>query len=148
MIKILIALILSMFLFGCAVERAQIAEDAQHNMIGFSKEQVLSCMGPPGNRMAEGKTEVWSYGSGDGRTTAVGYANSNTTATVTGTGNYATGQASSSGSAIAIASRRYCLVNVVMTEGHVSRISYSGPTGGLLTAGEQCAYAIRNCVQQ
>lgn len=43
--------------------------------------------------------------------------------------------------------RRHCTVNVAMTNGIVSRINYSGPTGGILTAGEQCAFAIQNCVQ-
>jgi hypothetical protein len=42
--------------------------------VGLSKEQVLACMGPPANRMAEGATEVWSYNSGDGHTTTVANA--------------------------------------------------------------------------
>jgi hypothetical protein len=56
---------------GCAVQRAMVAQDAQGKLVGLSKEQVLACMGPPANRMAEGATEVWSYASGDGRTTTV-----------------------------------------------------------------------------
>ena len=30
---------------GCAVQRAQVAQDAQGKMIGLTKEQVLACMG-------------------------------------------------------------------------------------------------------
>jgi hypothetical protein len=37
-------------------------------------------------------------------------------------------------------------VNVTMTQGRVSRINYVGPTGGLLSAGEQCAFAVQNAL--
>jgi len=40
----------------------------------------------------------------------------------------------------------YGTVSVVMVLGRVSQVSYSGPTGGLLTGGEQCAFAVQNCV--
>jgi hypothetical protein len=40
---------------------------------------------------------------------------------------------------------RYCNVSVVMADGRVSRINYTGPTGGALTGGEQCAFAVQNC---
>jgi outer membrane protein assembly factor BamE (lipoprotein component of BamABCDE complex) len=53
-------------LAGCAVQRAQVAQDARARMVGMSKEQVLGCMGPPGTKAAEGQTEVWSYASGNG----------------------------------------------------------------------------------
>jgi hypothetical protein len=55
---------------GCAVQRAQIAQDARSQMVGLSKEQVLICMGPPANKAAEGATDVWSYASGNGMTVA------------------------------------------------------------------------------
>jgi hypothetical protein len=31
--------------------------------------------------------------------------------------------------------------------GAVSAVNYQGPTGGLITAGEQCAYAVEPCVK-
>jgi hypothetical protein len=34
-----------------------------------------------------------------------------------------------------------------MMNGRVNRVNYVGPTGGLLTPGEQCAYAVQACVQ-
>ena len=99
-------------------------------MIGLTKEQVLACMGPPGNQAAVGATEVWSYGSGNGQTvTAV--SGSQFGATAVGG---------------AVSSRRFCTVNVNLTNGVVSNVNYLGPTGGLLTAGEQCAFAVQNCV--
>jgi hypothetical protein len=93
-------------------------------MIGFTKEQTLACMGPPANKGVEGATEVWSYPSGNGMTV----------------GTY--------GSGIATASGRFCTVNLTMTAGRISQVNYLGPTGGLLTAGEQCAFALQNCIKQ
>lgn len=94
-------------------------------MVGLSKEQVLACMGPPMNKAAEGATEVWSYESGNGMQIA----------SVSGN-RY---------SATAISSQRFCKINVVMNGGAVSAVNYSGPTGGLLSGGEQCAYAVQAC---
>ncbi len=120
------------FLFsiaGCSAarERAIVAQDAQTKMVGLSKEQVLSCMGVPAAKAAEGQTEVWTYNSGNGRAVGVALSGSETT--------------------FATSSRRYCIVSIVMTAGKVSRVNYAGPTGGLITGGEQCAFAVQNCVQ-
>lgn len=129
--RILGVLILATCLTACAVQRAQLASDAQTEMIGLSKEQVLACMGPPANKATEGTTEVWSYASGNGQTTVSTFGTA-------GRG-YATG--------FGVAEQRFCTINVTMTGGRVSRLNYVGPTGGLLTAGEQCAFALQNCVQ-
>jgi hypothetical protein len=45
-----------------------------NKMIGFSKERVLACMGPPTKQATVGATEVWSYESGD-NFTAASYGN-------------------------------------------------------------------------
>jgi hypothetical protein len=82
----------------------------------------LSCMGPPLQKAAEGQTEVWSYMSGDDRRT-VAYGNG-----------------------FAVGRSRSCNIGVVMVSGRVSQVNYAGPTGGLLTGGEQCAFAVQNCV--
>lgn len=117
---------------GCALERAQIAQDARAQMVGMSKEQVLACMGPPANKLAEGATEVWAYNSGNGMTIGSSSANIITSSFIT---------------ADSVETRRFCTVNIVMQDGRVSRLNYTGPTGGLLTAGEQCAFAVQNCVR-
>jgi len=119
---------LALVLQGCALQRAEIAQDARSQMVGMTKEQVLSCMGPPANKAAEGATEVWSYDSGNGMQVA----------DISGD-RY---------SATAVSTRRFCKINVVMTAGAVSAVNYTGPTGGLLTAGEQCAYAVNACVKR
>jgi hypothetical protein len=105
-------------LCGCAIQRAQIAQDAQANMIGMPKEQVLICMGPPANRATEGQTEVWAYNSGATFTVSDGNG-----------------------------STRFCNINITMSAGRVSDVSYHGPTGGLLSRGEQCAYAVDRCAK-
>jgi uncharacterized protein (DUF2147 family) len=76
---------------GCAIERAQVAHDAQSKMIGLSKEQVLSCMGVPAARAAEGATEVWSYNSGNDHTTIAGFGQSVTNASAAGGRGFASG---------------------------------------------------------
>lgn len=136
-------LILAIALCGCAVQRAVIANQAQDKMIGLSKEQVLACMGPPVTKAAEGATEVWSYNSGNDHTSVSTFGNSTTNANVYGGRGYASGSATTNSSGFGVASRRYCTVNVTMVDGRVSRLNYVGPTGGLLTGGEQCASPYR-----
>lgn len=136
---------------GCAVQRAVVAQGAQEKMVGISREQVLTCMGPPATKAAEGTKEVWSYGSGNDRTTTTGIGYAQTNGSISGErrGNQfsATGEATTTSLATVNSSRRYCTINVVMTDGRVARLNYAGPTGGILTGGEQCAFAIQNCVQ-
>ncbi|MHC2535998.1 hypothetical protein ACVJMY_005567 [Bradyrhizobium diazoefficiens] len=124
--RVLGVVALAAALCGCAIQRAQVAQDARAQMVGMSKEQVLACMGPPANKAAEGQTEVWSYNSGDGTVVASGSA--------------------SYGSFSGRSSQRFCHINVVMSGGAVAAVNYQGPTGGLITAGEQCAYAVDACV--
>jgi outer membrane protein assembly factor BamE (lipoprotein component of BamABCDE complex) len=81
--RVVIVVVLGTTLAGCAIQRAQVAQDARAQMVGMSKEQVLTCMGPPGTKAAEGATEVWSYASGDGHTQTFGTATANTTAEAT-----------------------------------------------------------------
>jgi outer membrane protein assembly factor BamE (lipoprotein component of BamABCDE complex) len=52
--RILGIVALSAALGGCAIQRAQIAQDARAQMVGMSREQVLVRMGPPANKAAEG----------------------------------------------------------------------------------------------
>ena len=112
-----------MALAGCALERAQLAQDAQSKMIGLTKESVLACMGIPASKAQEGVTEVWSYNSGNNHVEAVAFRG------------------------VAAAESHYCVINVVMSGGKVSKVNYSGPTGGLITGGEQCAFAVQNCAR-
>jgi outer membrane protein assembly factor BamE (lipoprotein component of BamABCDE complex) len=122
------AVVLGLALGGCAIQRAEIAQDARVQMVGMSKEQVLACMGAPATKAAEGKTEVWGFNSGNGMTVV----------------DASYGRYGSS----AVASSRFCNINIVFASGQVATVNYAGPTGGLLTAGEQCAYAVNACVKR
>lgn len=141
-------ILLAITISGCAMQRAQVASDARAQMVGLSREKVLGCMGPPANKAAEGGTEVWSYPSGNNHRATFATASSSTTADATRYGNTVSGSASTVGSGVAVSTSRYCVVQVVMTGGAVSRVNYQGPTGGILSAGEQCAFAVQNCVKQ
>ncbi len=134
-------------LASCAVQRAQVAQEAQDKMIGLRKDQVLACMGIPANKASEGATEVWSYNSGNGAVVASTFGSSTTNLAVNSGPGYATGNANTFGSGVGVSSRRFCTVNVVMTDGVVTKVNYAGPTGGLLTSGEQCAFAVQNCAK-
>jgi hypothetical protein len=123
---------------SCAVIRAKEANEAQSTMVGMSKEQILACMGIPVAKAVEGSTEVWSYNSGNGQTVGFGTSSAN----VTAGRNYAYG----TGFGTMVTERRFCTVNVTMVNNRVDRINYVGPTGGLITQGEQCAFAIENCI--
>ncbi|WKW49793.1 hypothetical protein [Rhodomicrobium lacus] len=140
--KIFLSLLATAILSGCAAQRAVVAQDAQTRMIGLSKEQVLTCMGAPAAKNAEAETEVWTYNTGNGHTSVATFSNVAASATSVGNTVYGSGF----GNSLGVASTRYCIVNVVMTGGRVSRVNYSGPTGGLITSGEQCAFAVQNCM--
>jgi outer membrane protein assembly factor BamE (lipoprotein component of BamABCDE complex) len=43
--------------------------------------------------------------------------------------------------------QRYCTINVNINKSRVTALNYLGPTGGLLDQGEQCGFALQNCVQ-
>jgi hypothetical protein len=75
--------------------------------------------GAPPQRAAAGTTEVWSYPSG-GDTSSIGFAGTS------------------------YSFHRYCVVDIVMIDGRVTAVNYSGRIGGF---GEQCAFAVRNCVR-
>jgi len=125
--RILVTMALGAMLAGCAIQRAQVAQDARVQMVGMSKEQVLVCMGPPASKATEGLSEVWGYNSGDGTVVASGSV--------------------SGGSFSGVSSSRFCRINLVFSGAAVTTVNYQGPTGGLITAGEQCAYAVDACVK-
>jgi hypothetical protein len=138
--RVVIALSVALVISGCAIQRAQMAGDAKVKMIGKTKEQVLACMGVPTTKAVEGTTEVWSYNSGNGQTVGFGTSSAN----VFGSRGYASGY----GTSTVVTEQRFCTVNVTMVNGSVDRLNYVGPTGGLLTQGEQCAFVLQNCLQQ
>ena len=112
-------LFMSLILESCAVNRAMDASQAKTDLIGMSKDQILSCMGAPVREKGTESVEVWSYDSG-------------------GSAVHSSGRTA----------QRYCIVDIVFSRGYVANLNYIGPTGGLLTGDEQCAYAIENCLAE
>jgi hypothetical protein len=143
--KTMLAILAAGLVAGCAVQRAIVANETREKMVGLSREQVLACMGPPANKAAAGSTEVWSYNSGNGYQATFATASANSTGQAYRAGSTVYGTANSFGSGSSVSTRRWCTVNVTMIEGRVSRVNYVGPTGGLITEGEQCAFAVQAC---
>jgi hypothetical protein len=114
---------------ACGIQRSERAEVAQTQLVGMTKEKILSCMGPPQRSAAVGATEVWTYGSGG---QSVGVASA-----VSG---------SNVASAVGVSAFRYCVVDVVMRNDVVERVNYSGRAGGLLSPHAECSYAVENCL--
>jgi hypothetical protein len=94
---------------GCAVQRAEVAHNAQVQMVGLSKEKVLACMGVPANKMTVGATEVWAYSSGNGETVGSVFGSG-------GNGFF---------SCLGVSTQRFCNVSIVMTNDVVSHVNYS-----------------------
>lgn len=135
--KKIVILLLTVVIAGCATSsklmRTRTASRAKTEMIGMSQQDVLACMGPPERSAAIGSQEVWSYTSGGDIET---YSSVRTSR-----------RDRSEASTVASTSRaRYCKVDVIMNDGVVSSLNYRGRTGGLLTGGEQCAFAVSSCV--
>ncbi len=127
----LIALGCTALLIGCSSQMADDAAAAKTKMPGMSKEDVLACMGPPKQKAHTGKTEVWSYASGNGHTN--GYGNSY----------------KFSGDTVSYASRdkSACTVNIVMQDEHVTAVHYNGPRSSMFSPDDQCGYAVEHCAR-
>jgi hypothetical protein len=110
---------------GRAAESDQIA---QQRMIGLSKKHVRACLGAPDRRARIGSTDIWAYRSGSAEVVGLFLASG-----VNGTASW-------------FAHDPRCAVIVIMTHSRVSQIAYSAPDGGPLPLGEQCAFAVENCV--
>lgn len=129
--RVLVLSLMAASLSACAFERAETAAQAKRRMLGMPMEQVLACMGPPRQKSVLNNTEVWIFGSGNGRTSTQAYTHRER------------------GDAFGLAEREksFCTVNVVMRSGVVSAVHYNGPRGGWLTPDEQCAYAVEHCAE-
>ena len=129
---LLLSTALILTLAACTnLQRADDAATAKTRMIGMSREEVLSCMGVPKKKAAEGTTEVWSYLSTSGHGESTGAAYKPTGYAVTSSEH----------------DHSFCTVNIVMKDGAVKAVHYNGPTSSsLFSKDDQCGYAIANCV--
>ena len=128
-LPILVALPLFLALTECEAGQPEVDQIAQQSMIGLAKKKILACMGAPAKRVRIGSTEIWTYPSGylwtEGPAWAIGL----------------------NLGAPPFGPRGLCNVKVVTTNARVSQVIYSGPDGGDLPLGQQCIFAVENCVQ-
>jgi hypothetical protein len=122
--------LLSLTLAGCAGQNLIQLQDSKRQLVGFSDEKILACMGKPQGRFTFNGIEVWQYNSNVGREPA---------------GEAANPQAMSAGAPVK--GKRYCIVNIAMNNRAVQSVSYTGLTG-VLPEDEQCASAVKACLPQ
>ena len=120
--------LLAVLLTSCGPIQSAQVEDQINGMVGFSKEHVLSCMGPPSSTSEVAATEVWSYSTlGPIRSAAV----------VSGDQRFAVGTVSTS--------QDYCVVNLTIRDGAVVAASYRSH-GRPLSPSLPCYYMLHACV--
>jgi hypothetical protein len=125
--KVLIIAIL--MLSSCAIQRANISNEAKTEMIGMSKSDLLMCAGVPSREYKDNGVEFLSYDSGGD---SIGGAIANNT----------------TNTAIFAKKRKYCIATFAIEDNKIVKINYQGRTGGLLTAGEQCAFVVEGCIKK
>jgi hypothetical protein len=118
-------------LAGCAAHhRAEVAKQAQVDLVGYTKAQILSCAGAPVRSDRAQDIEVLTYvAGGDSTGAVVGVAQSSVGVGVVGS------------------HKRYCEVTFVLRGGVVEKVNYAGRTGGAATKGEQCAVVVEGCLK-
>ena len=120
--------LVGVMLAACA-EKPEVDQIAQMAMIGLSKRDILLCMGEPIRRQAVAQaTEIWTYPVG---------------VTTTDTPPWAAGLnlAASQGSLP-------CDVELVMTNAHVSQVTYALPGGWALPSARQCSFLVQSCARR
>ncbi|MDE1901674.1 MAG: hypothetical protein KGI37_08535 [Alphaproteobacteria bacterium] len=113
-----------------AMQRSDDAAAAKTHMLDMSRQDVLACMGIPKKKAHAGNTEVWAYPSTDG----------------SGDSQSETQKIGSLSLHNNTRDRSDCTVDIVMTDGIVTRVNYIGPSDSLFAPNEQCGYAVANCV--
>ena len=113
-ISVVLAILTALLLSSCKFQRVETANLAKTQLVGMTKEQILSCMGGPAAINKAGGTEVWTYGSGGG-SVGVGTGTTHTTGTAT--------SFTSTSSAFFSSQRRYCKVDIVLRNARVQNVN-------------------------
>ena len=62
MARMFTAVLLALAVAGCGgITASNRAKQAQTDLVGYSKERILACMGAPEAEKTVGQTEVWTY---------------------------------------------------------------------------------------
>jgi hypothetical protein len=99
-------------------ERADIAEFAKTQLVGVSKAEILACAGTPLRTAIKGNAELLTY----------------------------VGSSGIAGTSQKSPKEHYCEVTFLLRRGFVEEVKYSGPSGGFMTQGEECAFVVQKCV--
>jgi hypothetical protein len=95
---------------------------AQSRMIGLSRHEIWASMGEPVRRRSVGATDIWWFASGTVRIEGEGFAT------------------------FGYKRHSLCNVEIVLTKGKVSQVTYTGPDGDPLDLGERCDFDVGRCV--
>jgi hypothetical protein len=109
---------------GCG-ERPEVDQLAQAGMINKPARVVRACLGRPDMARAIDGTQIWTYRVGTVR--------------------YDAWPLPPPGSPDFVR-HSSCNVVVVLTQGRVSQVYYTGPAGDHLGIGERCEFAVQACV--
>jgi outer membrane protein assembly factor BamE (lipoprotein component of BamABCDE complex) len=124
--KTIFLLMISSSLTGCVVDRNIRATNAKSDIVGFSKQEVVGCMGIPHRQASIGGTEIWEYSTGNEHN--VGFVSDGWG------GGYLTNKT------------RNCTATLTFdSSGSVSAMQYSGKTGGLIWGVQKCGELFRGC---
>ena len=109
---------------GCG-EKPEVDQLAQAGMINRPARAVRACVGRPHAVRSIDGTQIWTYRIGTVRSDAWPMPPPGSPDFV---------------------SHAVCNVVVVLTQGRVSQVYYTGPTGDHLGMGERCEFQVRACV--
>jgi hypothetical protein len=149
--KVILLLALLLLSAACTIQHSFVASRGESELLGMSKQNLLACAGAPARTAIFEGIEVFTYTGGED---TVGYAPTSTGGRDSTSGTYASGTASGNANNTSQpdtggkSAHRYCEVIFVLKNDVVDSVNYIGPTGGLLTKGEQCAVVVKNCLDQ
>ena len=124
------AAIIMIALSGCSLERAETAEKAKRELVGTSSQALLACAGRPNEVIHDGDLQFWNYRTGGRDYDYLLARKPNEVERLLGTD-----------------TKRSCQATILIRNGIVQSVRYSGNTGGLATQYEACAQLVDRCVE-
>jgi hypothetical protein len=118
-------LALSGLLSGCAVKDANIADNAEHRLLGLSERDLEACLGAPDQHSSFGATDVLTYYASSASSTSVSLP------VVGGLG---------------LTNGGYCHATFRVDSGRVTNVLYSGEKNATLAPNAYCAPIVRTCL--
>lgn len=129
--KVLVWMVLTFMLAGCAVGDARIAHSAQQKLIGWSEVDLESCLGAPDQKATFGDIDILTY-----------YGNSTSSTGLT------FGVPFLADIGVTGGGGGYCHATFRLKEGRVTEVRYSGETNATLAPDAYCAPIISGCLNQ